>query len=672
MGRWCWLLKGLSIAATAVAAKDCQDMESTRSIDLGTSGLYAVHSRVEQDGSLLCLKATFTGTNTTWLALGIARGNQMVSTVPANVIVFDAAKMTAKTYVVNGKGLAKVVLQEDQSSFTVINMTSESSFMSFTVSRPIAANESQPNEVDIQLEEPTNLIWAYGYKWPGKHSTRGAVLLAFSSARDTVNAGTTETPLFILGTIVAMLLTASLALRYSFKRLDHKLVPPPRYSSSCFMVQRTMSDLSVGEYILIVLYATGFLLVLFMLPFYDVDAVALERRMALAAGHLALYHLSFLIVPVSHVGWWLNLAQSRLLKFHKAMSGLFLATVLLHLSVNIQAYGLSVMWVSIPFGSQNVFPLYGFAAFVCFICMGVAAMPMVRLNLYEVFLTAHRSLFVAGIVLVFLHSRTARLALVCPLGIYAAGGIFVRLPPLFQTYTVRTTITTSHTVLLTLPLTKATQRWVTAFRLCSHAYLNVPAISAMEWHPFTIMITPTHDGVAFCIKAVKPHSFTHKVHLLAQIQDCLQVKLAGPYGQPTVDLTQYQQVVLMGGGIGVTPLLGAINYLDSHVRVKIHLCWVVRHPDELLCCQTMMFPLPHFVTSEFYVSLAISEGHIQTDNGEVVSFQPGRPNADTVLRRFQNIPDTCVVACGPEGLIVDTQREAYDRGFDFQKVVFAF
>ncbi|RLO00105.1 hypothetical protein DYB28_007454 [Aphanomyces astaci] len=629
--------------ASEASASDCLNMDKLPSVALGSSGAYALQSRVERGGSLLCLKATFMGT-TSWLGVGIARSNLMVSTIggPANVLVFDAAKMTANTYVVNGKGVAKVNMQSDQSSYTVIDMTSRDSLTSVTVSRAMSVNESHVYDVAIAVDAPTNVIWAYGAKWPGKHVDKGAMLLAFSDTKDTRNVGSTSSYVVILGTIVASMATASLALRFSFSK------------AHCL-------DLSVGEGILVLLYLTGLVLVLALLPFYEANIVAFDRQVSLASGHLGLFHLSLLIVPVSHVGWWLNLAQSRLLKFHKALSVVFLLCGGLHLAFSIKAYGAGIVWYRDPFGSQRVVPLFGFVALGCFLCVGVVAIPIIRLNLYELFLAIHRVLFVAGIVLVYLHSRTIQIALICPLVIYGIGGIFVRLPPFFKTYTVTTAITTSHTTMLTLPLTKHTQRWVTQYRLCSHAYVNVPAISATAWHPFTVMITPARDGIAFCIKSVKPHSFTHKLHVLSHLHDHLNVKLAGPYGQPTVDLTKYQQVVLVGGGIGVTPLLGAINFLDSHAHVKMHLCWV-----------TMMFPLPHFVTAEFYVSLAISEGQIETDRGDVVRYSPGRPTADAILQRFQNIPRTVVLACGPEGMIVDAQREAYDRGFDFQKVVFAF
>ncbi|RHY59931.1 hypothetical protein DYB34_008854, partial [Aphanomyces astaci] len=156
--------------ASEASASDCLNMDKLPSVALGSSGAYALQSRVERGGSLLCLKATFMGT-TSWLGVGIARSNLMVSTIggPANVLVFDAAKMTANTYVVNGKGVAKVNMQSDQSSYTVIDMTSRDSLTSVTVSRAMSVNESHVYDVAIAVDAPTNVIWAYGAKWPGKH-----------------------------------------------------------------------------------------------------------------------------------------------------------------------------------------------------------------------------------------------------------------------------------------------------------------------------------------------------------------------------------------------------------------------------------------------------------------------------------------------------------------------
>ncbi|KAG9403824.1 hypothetical protein AC1031_005316 [Aphanomyces cochlioides] len=457
-------------------------------------------------------------------------------------------------------------------------------------------------------------------------------------------------------------------------RFDRKLMPPPQFSSTCFALQSILGDLSLGEWCLVIVYMTGLIVVISAVP-YDTDdtAVSIPRLVSVFCGHMSMIHLAFLIVPVSQLGWWLNLAQSRLIKFHKGLSILFLATTVIHLAFSIKANRPSrVFWHPELITSQNVRPLYGSLAFICFLIMSITATAMVRRHYYEIFLIIHRVMFVLGVVFVCMHNHVVRLSLICPLAVYGLCGLIVRVPPFLTKYQMDVDVTGSHTVLLTLPLTPQTHKWVTGYRLCSHIYLNVPAISSFEWHPFALVVTPHHDAIAVCIKITKPFSFTHKLHRLCQTTPSLTVKLAGPYGQPTVDFRQYQQVVLVGGGIGITPLLGAINHLDKHSRVKLHLAWVVRHADELLCCQAIMFPLPPFVTCEFYVSLAVSRGVVMTESGDAVSYFPGRFVIDDVLRRFQNIPDTCVLACGPQAMVVATQREAYDRGFDFQKVVYAF
>ncbi|CAK4195098.1 unnamed protein product [Aphanomyces euteiches] len=384
-------------------------------------------------------------------------------------------------------------------------------------------------------------------------------------------------------------------------------MPPPQFSSTCFALQSILGDLSLGEWCLVLVYMTGLIVVISAVP-YDTDdtAVGTPRLVSVFCGHMSMIHLAFLIVPVSQLGWWLNLAQSRLIKFHKGLSFLFLATTVVHLGFSIKANRPSrVFWNPELITSQNVRPLYGSLAFICFLIMSITATAMVRRHYYEIFLIVHRVMFVLGVVFVCLHNHVVRLSLICPMAVYGLCGLIVRVPPLSSTLPARI-------------------------------------------------------------------RFTHKLHRLCQTTPSLTVKLAGPYGQPTVDLRQYQQVVLVGGGIGITPLLGAINHLDKHSRVKLHLAWVVRHADELLCCQAIMFPLPPFVTCEFYVSLAVSRGVVMTETGDAVSYFPGRFVIDDVLRSFQNIPDTCVLACGPQAMVVETQREAYDRGFDFQKVVYAF
>ncbi|KAF0732834.1 hypothetical protein Ae201684_010163 [Aphanomyces euteiches] len=636
----------LAVLAACTAADDCADVDTT--YDIRVEDILILQGQLE--GDHLCFRATSIRP-TDAIGVGFSRG------VPSSPLTFAVFNSTVEFFQVDDN--STMVPVATPTWFTLLDSARRPRTMLFTM--------------DASVVPPIVPIVVHWFFKANNSMSRGSMDVAISSD-GMLHYVESETYLVVLGTIVVAFLVAMLVLRVSFRRFDRKLMPPPQFSSTCFALQSILGDLSLGEWCLVLVYMTGLIVVISAVP-YDTDdtAVGTPRLVSVFCGHMSMIHLAFLIVPVSQLGWWLNLAQSRLIKFHKGLSFLFLATTVVHLGFSIKANRPSrVFWNPELITSQNVRPLYGSLAFICFLIMSITATAMVRRHYYEIFLIVHRVMFVLGVVFVCLHNHVVRLSLICPMAVYGLCGLIVRVPPFLTKYQMDVDITGSHTVLLTLPLTPQTHKWVTGYRLCSHIYLNVPAISSFEWHPFALVVTPHHDAIAVCIKITKPFSFTHKLHRLCQTTPSLTVKLAGPYGQPTVDLRQYQQVVLVGGGIGITPLLGAINHLDKHSRVKLHLAWVVRHADELLCCQAIMFPLPPFVTCEFYVSLAVSRGVVMTETGDAVSYFPGRFVIDDVLRSFQNIPDTCVLACGPQAMVVETQREAYDRGFDFQKVVYAF
>ena len=97
-----------------------------------------------------------------------------------------------------------------------------------------------------------------------------------------------------------------------------------------------------------------------------------------------------------------------------------------------------------------------------------------------------------------------------------------------------------------------------------YAFLNIPAISTLEWHPFSISSAPSDDYTTFHVKNMGKGTFTGKLFELAQtmgqsdvltLQQSqeLAVSVDGGYGRP-FDPSQYDEVILCGGGIGITPL----------------------------------------------------------------------------------------------------------------------
>ncbi|RHY36032.1 hypothetical protein DYB38_010104 [Aphanomyces astaci] len=134
------------------------------------------------------------------------------------------------------------------------------------------------------------------------------------------------------------------------------------------------------------------------------------------------------------------------------------------------------------------------------------------------------------------------------------------------------------------------------YRPGMYLYLNVPALSSHEWHPFTISSAPGDQYLSVHIR--NAGDWTNALHDL--IKDVLkhgdaypQVYIDGPVGAPTQDYHRFKTIVMVGGGIGVTPfasILKDIVHLWEEYRCLN--CAHIRHPQSFRI-QKMYF---HWVT----------------------------------------------------------------------------
>eukprot|EP01063_Lacrimia_lanifica_P012437 TRINITY_DN1906_c0_g1_i1.p1 TRINITY_DN1906_c0_g1~~TRINITY_DN1906_c0_g1_i1.p1 ORF type:complete len:835 (+),score=275.95 TRINITY_DN1906_c0_g1_i1:54-2507(+) len=102
------------------------------------------------------------------------------------------------------------------------------------------------------------------------------------------------------------------------------------------------------------------------------------------------------------------------------------------------------------------------------------------------------------------------------------------------------------------------------FKAGQFAFLNVPEIAPLAWHPFTISSSPLEeDSVTFHIKNMGPTQWTGQLHDLlggGYSEQGATVCVDGPYGTPP-DFSQYDHVVFIAGGIGVTPARSLMHTL---------------------------------------------------------------------------------------------------------------
>uniref|UniRef100_A0A8C9TI59 NADPH oxidase 1 n=1 Tax=Scleropages formosus TaxID=113540 RepID=A0A8C9TI59_SCLFO len=94
-----------------------------------------------------------------------------------------------------------------------------------------------------------------------------------------------------------------------------------------------------------------------------------------------------------------------------------------------------------------------------------------------------------------------------------------------------------------------------------YIFMNCPAISQLEWHPFTMTSAPEEDFFSVHIRSVG--DWTEKlIKMLEQLPEGAQgpkMAVDGPFGTASEDVFDYEVSVLVGCGIGVTPFASILK-----------------------------------------------------------------------------------------------------------------
>ncbi|EQC42321.1 hypothetical protein SDRG_00060 [Saprolegnia diclina VS20] len=628
-----------------------------------------------------CIQLVLSDVKATWLGLSLAPKAQMVNDPVNNAVVFDFSKPTPALFALTGyepEDILPLAATSDASSFVLYSASVANGTAQFTFQRRLDA--ATATDVAIAPNADAIVNWAYGHDaWPSYHQDRGSSLLTFQSLQLTSAASpsavSTSTLYIVLGLIVWLVfvgLVATHVFAYPLRRwLNTTFVAPPRFQRSVGLLHtwllQPLSDLKVGEAIVLLHYVGCLGLV------GAAVAASFEpsRVWSLVSGHLALVHLMLLLLPVARGVHWEVLvfgsSFERVLKFHRVLGRLFVVFAAWHLYLNAQR--ISVLSMT-SYGSQGVVPFFGFSAFLSFALLGLFAVPYVRRNHFELFYYVHRVAAVGGLVFACLHARTVWLSLILPLTLYV-GSYLWRLRSHWNRFRVVLSSHTEKTVTIVLPSTPQTKAWARDMPLGAYFWVAIPAISWLQWHPFSAMATVDASGaptIGFVIKATTDGSFVDDVYTsLLGVETTVVV--GGPYGNLSINLDEYDTVLLIAGGIGVTPLLHILNQQEKTAKstTTTTLHWIVRTPSEFGAPADF---LPKSADNlRLYADEVTEHGRVLLSDERSLSYAFGRPRIDDLLKPYAGTK-TCVLVCGPPGLAAHVQAQAYVYGLDLHKETF--
>ncbi len=187
---------------------------------------------------------------------------------------------------------------------------------------------------------------------------------------------------------------------------------------------------------------------------------------------------------------------------------------------------------------------------------------------------------------------------------------------------------------------------------------------SLTYHPFSFSSSAErHDRVSFTIKAFE--RFTREVATLTEGEF---VYLDGPHGSFNLDggtggddLHRPGPLVLVGAGVGVTPLLSMLATLaDRGSDRECHLWLANREESSIVCAEEL---------AELEARLNLTVVHILSEPAPDWVGERGRLDAGFVRRHLPPKPDRATYfMCGPVGLMDTVQAECAAAGVPRDRV----
>ena len=174
-------------------------------------------------------------------------------------------------------------------------------------------------------------------------------------------------------------------------------------------------------------------------------------------------------------------------------------------------------------------------------------------------------------------------------------------------------------------------------------------------HPYSLSAAPTSKYLRITVKDLGDHSRD-----LIHLKPGVRVFMEGPYGAFTKNRATRKHVLLVGGGVGITPVRAIAEEFGD--TVNIDLIYRASSPDELVLKNELDY-------------LADKSGGALKVHYLVGSRNQHPMSAKSILKIAPYFADSDVYVCGPEGMVESVRKAAREVGVPknrFHDEAFAF
>ncbi|ETP52009.1 hypothetical protein F442_02928 [Phytophthora nicotianae P10297] len=334
--------------------------------------------------------------------------------------------------------------------------------------------------------------------------------------------------------------------------------------------------------------------------------------------------------------------------------------------------------------------LTGYVAFVAMVVLCLLSVNKIRRRFFEFFLRTHWILFIVAVVFASLHGAPYILVGVIPWFVDMLYRLAIRTRKYSKGSLKPTKVSTGivardqvsvdalpgDITLIQFPRVRKDTGDAFEYEAGQYAFICIPTISYLEWHPFTFSSSPNEE-MKVRTAAIDTNN-----------DSPFDILLDGPYGNVSVDIATpgvYSHYVLFSGGIGVTPMRSIVNWLYTEHREgyrpdikNVHFVWSVRDRDliqalvdgtelhhETNNCESYFPPRIQDVNeagstffSDFYLTRGEKDVEAQLDHQLRNCLRYGsRPDVTKILRSMgekakqDDSTRVAVLVCGPKPLV---------------------